>query len=96
MGLNTPADVVEDLMGDWVLQRLAQFGGDDAYYHDCDATKFRIPAFDKKIKCTCCCCDALNSGVTVGLANGFDPETIVCFAQATSALDATGPGHKRV
>jgi len=65
-------------------------GGDGAYYHDNAGVKFRIPAFDIKVKCTCGCGDAFDAGYAVALVQGFDPETAVRFAQATSALNATG------
>jgi sugar/nucleoside kinase (ribokinase family) len=69
-------------------------GGDGAYYHHADGTKFKIPAFAISVKCTCGCGDAFNSGFAVGLVKGFDPQTIVKFAQATSALNATGLGSQ--
>jgi sugar/nucleoside kinase (ribokinase family) len=69
-------------------------GGDGAYYHHADGTKFKIPAFAIDVKCTCGCGDAFNSGFAVGLVKGFDPQTSVRFAQATSALNATGLGSQ--
>jgi sugar/nucleoside kinase (ribokinase family) len=69
-------------------------GGDGAYYHHADGTVFRIPAFDIAVKCTCGCGDAFNAGFAVGLNRGFDPQTTVRFAQATSALNATGLGSQ--
>jgi sugar/nucleoside kinase (ribokinase family) len=69
-------------------------GGDGAYYHSGDGTKFKIPAFDIKVKCTCGCGDAFNAGFAVGLVKGFSPEDTVRMAQATSALNATGLGSQ--
>jgi sugar/nucleoside kinase (ribokinase family) len=69
-------------------------GGDGAYYHDRDGVTFKIPAFDIDVKCTCGCGDAFNAGFAVGLVKDFDPETTVRFAQATSALNATGLGSQ--
>ncbi len=69
-------------------------GGDGAYYHHSNGTKFKVPAFDIKVKCTCGCGDAFNAGFAVGLNKGFDEETTVRFAQATSALNATGLGSQ--
>ena len=69
-------------------------GGDGAYYHDRDGASFKVPAYDVKVKCTCGCGDAFNAGFAVGLVKGFDPETSVRFAQATSALNATGLGSQ--
>ncbi len=69
-------------------------GGDGAYYHDKDGVKFHIPAFDIHVKCTCGCGDAFDAGFAVGLVKGFSPEDTVRFAQATSALNATGLGSQ--
>ena len=69
-------------------------GGDGAYYHDKAGVTFRMPAFDIQVKCTCGCGDAFDSGFAVGLVHGFDAETTVRFAQATSALNATGLGSQ--
>lgn len=69
-------------------------GADGAYYHHVDGTMFKTPAFAVNVKCTCGCGDAFNSGFAVGLVKGFDPQTTVKFAQATSALNATGLGSQ--
>lgn len=69
-------------------------GAEGAYYRHRDGTSFRVPAFDIPVKCTCGCGDAFNAGFAVGLVRGFDPETAVRFAQATSALNATGLGSQ--
>lgn len=69
-------------------------GGEGAYYSHIDGTRFLIPAFDIKVKCTCGCGDAFDAGFAVALCHEFDPETAVRFAQATSALNATGLGSQ--
>lgn len=69
-------------------------GGDGAYYSHADGTRFKVPAFDIAVKCTCGCGDAFDAGYAVALVKGFDPETAVRFAQATSALNATGLGSQ--
>jgi len=46
------------------------------------------------VRCTCGCGDAFDAGFAVGLCRGFDPQTLVRFAQATSALNATGLGSQ--
>ncbi|MCA3554612.1 carbohydrate kinase family protein [Aestuariivirga sp.] len=69
-------------------------GGDGAYYHDRSGVKFHVPAYDIKVKCTCGCGDAFDAGFAVALVQGFDMETAVRFAQATSALNATGLGSQ--
>ncbi len=67
-------------------------GGDGAYYSHVNGTRFRVPAFKVEVKCSCGCGDTFNAGFAVGLVKGMDPETTVRFAQATSALNATGLG----
>jgi sugar/nucleoside kinase (ribokinase family) len=69
-------------------------GEDGAYYHHADGAMFKIPAFDIAVKCTCGCGDAFNAGFAVGLNRNLDPQTTVRFAQATSALNATGLGSQ--
>lgn len=69
-------------------------GADGAYYHHRDGTRFTIPAFDVDVRCTCGCGDAFNAGFAVALCRGMDPQTAVRFAQATSALNATGLGSQ--
>ncbi len=69
-------------------------GGDGAFYSHADGTRFKVPAFAIDVKCTCGCGDAFDAGYAVALVKGFDPETAVRFAQATSALNATGLGSQ--
>jgi sugar/nucleoside kinase (ribokinase family) len=69
-------------------------GEHGAYYSHTDGTRFRIPAFKINVKCTCGCGDAFDAGFAVALCKGFDAETSVRFAQATSALNATGLGSQ--
>jgi sugar/nucleoside kinase (ribokinase family) len=69
-------------------------GGDGAYHSHRDGTRFRVPAFDIEVKCTCGCGDAFDGGYAVALVHGFDPETAIRFAQATAALNATGLGSQ--
>ena len=69
-------------------------GPDGAYYHHSDGTRFLTPAFDVEVRCTCGCGDAFNAGFAVALCRGMDPQTAVRFAQATSALNATGLGSQ--
>lgn len=69
-------------------------GADGAYYHHADGARFQMPAFEIEVKCTCGCGDAFNAGFAVAICKGFDPETSVRFAQATSALNATGLGSQ--
>ena len=69
-------------------------GGDGAYYHSNDGTKFRLPAYDINVKCTCGCGDAFNAGFAEGLVKEFNAEDCVRMGQATSALNATGLGSQ--
>ena len=69
-------------------------GPDGAYYHHSDGTRFRIPAYDIQVVCTCGCGDVFNAGFATGLCRGLDPETSVRLAEATSALNATGLGSQ--
>ena len=69
-------------------------GGDGAYYQDRDGNEFTMPAFEIDVRCTCGCGDAFNSGFAVALNHGFDAVTSVRFAQAVSALNATGLGSQ--
>jgi sugar/nucleoside kinase (ribokinase family) len=93
-GLTDNADTAKFFFDMGVKACVLTMGGDGAYYHHCDGTKFTIPAFDIMVKCTCGCGDAFNAGMAVALVKGFDMETAVRFAQATSALNATGLGSQ--
>ena len=93
-GLNDMSEMAKVFLGLGVKCCVFTLGGEGAYYHHADGTTFRVPAFDIAVKCTCGCGDAFNAGFAVGLVKGFDPETLVRFAQATSALNATGLGSQ--
>ena len=93
-GLTDYGDTAKFFFDMGVKACVLTLGGDGAYYHDRDGQSFRVPAFDIKVKCTCGCGDAFNAGFAVGLVRGFDAETTVRFAQATSALNATGLGSQ--
>ena len=93
-GMTDYGDTAKFFLDMGVRACVLTLGGDGAYYHDRDGSKFTIPAFDINVKCTCGCGDAFNAGYAVGLVKNFDPETRVRFAQATSALNATGLGSQ--
>ena len=93
-GLNDKGDVAKKFLDLGAKCCVLTLGGDGAYYHHSDGTRFSVPAYDIKVKCTCGCGDAFNAGVAVALVKGFDAETVVRFAQATSALNATGLGSQ--
>ena len=69
-------------------------GEEGAYYHHADGTRFTMPAFDIDVRCTCGCGDAFDGGFAVALCRGMDPQSAVRFAQAASALNATGLGSQ--
>lgn len=69
-------------------------GANGAYYHSRSGERFHSPAFEVDVRCTCGCGDAFNAGFAVALKHGMPPEQAVRFAQATSALNATGLGSQ--
>jgi sugar/nucleoside kinase (ribokinase family) len=69
-------------------------GEDGVYYHQSDGAVFQSPAFDISVVCTCGCGDAFNAGFATGLQKGMEPKDVVDFAQACSALNATGLGSQ--
>ena len=69
-------------------------GEDGVYYHHRDGTVFSSPAYDISVVCTCGCGDAFNAGFATGLQRGMGVEEILEFAQACSALNATGLGSQ--
>jgi sugar/nucleoside kinase (ribokinase family) len=93
-GRSDYADTAKFFLDMGVKACVLTLGGEGAYYHDRDGTSFKVPAYEIKVKCTCGCGDAFNAGFAVGLVKDFDPETRVRFAQATSALNATGLGSQ--
>lgn len=93
-GLTEKAEMAKFFLGLGVKCCVFTLGGDGAYYHHAGGETFTVPAFDIAVKCTCGCGDAFNAGFAVGLIKGFDAPTTVKFAQATSALNATGLGSQ--
>jgi sugar/nucleoside kinase (ribokinase family) len=93
-GMTDLADISKFFFDMGVKSCVLTLGGEGAYFHDQTGEKFKIPAFDITVKCTCGCGDAFNAGMATALVKGFDMETAVRFAQATSALNATGLGSQ--
>jgi sugar/nucleoside kinase (ribokinase family) len=93
-GMTDYGDTAKYFLDMGVKACVLTLGGDGAYYHSADGVKFTVPAFDITVKCTCGCGDAFNAGMATALVKGFDMETAVRFAQATSALNATGLGSQ--
>lgn len=93
-GLSDLADTAKFFLDFGVTCCVLTLGAEGAYYHHSNGTRFKLTAFDVPVKCTCGCGDAFNAGFAVAICRGFDPETSVRFAQATSALNATGLGSQ--
>ncbi len=93
-GLNDMGDAARFFLDLGAGACVFTLGGDGAYYHDRAGRTFRMPAFDVPVKCSCGCGDAFNAGFAVGLVREFDIDATVRFAQATSALNATGLGSQ--
>ena len=69
-------------------------GPDGAYYHHNDGKRFTVPAYEVNVRCTCGCGDVFDGAFAVALLKGMSPERAVRFAQASSALNATGLGSQ--
>jgi sugar/nucleoside kinase (ribokinase family) len=93
-GLKDRDDVARFFIDRGVECCVLTLGHDGAYYHHRDGTRFEVPAFDIDVKCTCGCGDVFNAGFATGLHYGYDDETCVRIAQATSAQNATGLGSQ--
>jgi sugar/nucleoside kinase (ribokinase family) len=93
-GLSSHEDSARFFLDRGVSACILTMGEDGAYFADAGGTAFRVPAFDIAVKCSCGCGDAFNAGYAVALSRDFDPETAVRFAQATSALNASGLGSQ--
>ena len=93
-GLTSVGDMARVFFDLGVTCCIFTLGDNGAYYHHRDGTHFHMPAFDIAVKCSCGCGDAFNAGIAVAFRHGFDAEMAVRFAQATSALNATGLGSQ--
>lgn len=93
-GKTDPAELARYFLDRGVGCCVFTLGEDGAYYHHSDGTRFVKPAFDIQVRCSCGCGDAFDGGFAVALRHGLDPEAAVQFAQAASALNATGLGSQ--
>lgn len=93
-GLNELPEIADYFFAEGVNCCVITCGENGVYYHHRDGTMFRSPAFDIGVVCTCGCGDAFNAGFATGLHKGLAPQEIVEFAQACSALNATGLGSQ--
>lgn len=93
-GLTELSEIADYFFSEGVNCCVITCGENGVYYHHRDGTKFQTPAFDISVVCTCGCGDAFNAGFATGLQKGMDARDIVEFAQACSALNATGLGSQ--
>lgn len=93
-GLSDIEDVARFFLDHGVACCILTLGENGAYYRHQDGGRFVMPAFDVEVVCSCGCGDAFNAGIATGLHREMDPETMVRFAQATAALNATGLGSQ--
>lgn len=93
-GIERVEDAARFFLDRGVTCCILTLGENGAYYRHRDGTQFLMPAFDVEVVCSCGCGDAFNAGIATGLKRGMDPESMVRFAQATSALNATGLGSQ--
>ncbi|RIY02044.1 kinase [Aureimonas flava] len=93
-GLEEVEDVARFFLDKGVTCCILTLGENGAYYRHANGDRFLMPAFDIEMVCSCGCGDAFNAGIATGLVRGMDPESMVRFAQATSALNATGLGSQ--
>ncbi|WP_062206618.1 carbohydrate kinase family protein [Aureimonas sp. AU12] len=93
-GLEDIDDVARFFLDKGVTCCILTLGENGAYYRHSNGDRFLMPAFDIEMICSCGCGDAFNAGIATGIVRGMDPESMVRFAQATSALNATGLGSQ--
>lgn len=90
-----------DAIADFLLEKgigcvILTLGQAEALYRHCDGTRFRVPAYDINVVCTCGCGDCFNGGFATGLYLGMPPLDCVRLAQASSAQNAMGLGSQAV
>ena len=93
-GLHDLNDIASYFIDRGVRCCVFTLGADGAYYHHRDGTIFTQPAYEITMKCSCGCGDVFDGAFAVALRHGMDAETAVTFAQAGSALNATGLGSQ--
>jgi sugar/nucleoside kinase (ribokinase family) len=93
-GLEDVEDVSRFFLDKGVTCCILTLGENGAYYRHSNGDRFLMPAFDIEMICSCGCGDAFNAGIATGLVRGMDPESMVRFAQATSAQNALGLGSQ--
>ena len=95
-GLTDFDDIAKALLDLGVGCVVLTLGADGALYRHADGTRFRVPAFDIEVVCTCGCGDCFNAGFATGLRLGLDAEGCVRMGQAASAQNAMGLGSQAV
>jgi sugar/nucleoside kinase (ribokinase family) len=87
-------DIAECFLGMGVECCVITLGESGAYYHHKNGTRLHSPAYMIDVVCTCGCGDAFNAGFATALHKAMEPESALRFAQACSALNATGLGSQ--
>ena len=87
-------DIAESFLGMGVQCCVITLGESGAYYHHRDGTRLLSPAYEIDVVCTCGCGDAFNAGFATALHKQMEPVEALRFAQACSALNATGLGSQ--
>ena len=87
-------DIAECFLGMGVECCVITLGESGAYYHHKNGTRLHSPAYKIDVVCTCGCGDAFNAGFATALHKKMEPESALRFAQACSALNATGLGSQ--
>ncbi|MFK7854559.1 MAG: carbohydrate kinase family protein [Granulosicoccus sp.] len=93
-GKQEPDDIADCFISMGVECCVITLGELGAYYHHRNGTRFYSPAYNIDVVCTCGCGDAFNAGFATALNKEMEPELAVRFAQACSALNATGLGSQ--
>lgn len=95
-GLEDHDDVAGFLLERGAGAVILTLGGEGALYRDQGGRRFRAPAYDIDVVCTCGCGDCFNGGFATGLSLGLPLEDCVQLGQASSAQNAMGLGSQAV
>lgn len=93
-GKNDLEDIAAYFLGIGVECCVITLGEKGAYYHHKDGTVITSAPYDIDVVCTCGCGDAFNAGFAIALHKKMEPEQALRFAQACSALNASGLGSQ--
>ncbi len=93
-GLEAHDDIAAFLLDRGAGAVILTLGAEGALYADRAGRRFRAPAYDVAVVCTCGCGDCFNGGFATGLSLGLPLEDCVQMGQAASAQNATGLGSQ--